>query len=111
MVVTDHAIQITAYNEIGQKPRFNNNYESYGDLTLYKWGTDFISESSGALKYVDFDKPLLSLGFEEIIPLENRQVIGMVHNDFKEKLVGSNITVRGIHCTDAVPNEGSFGRK
>ncbi len=111
VLVTDDAIEITAYNEIGQKHRFNNNYESYGHLNINKWGSNFTSESSGALKFVDFHLPLIYLSFEEIVPLESRQVIGMVHNDFKNKLIGSNITIQGIHCTDAIPNEGSFGRE
>jgi hypothetical protein len=111
VVVTDHTIQITAYNEIGEKPRFNNNYEAYGLLTLYKWGTETHVESSGALKILDISSPLMKLTFEEIVPLQSRQVIGMVHNDFKEKLVATSILVWGINCTNSLPNEGSFGRK
>lgn len=111
VLVTDDAIQITSFNEIGRKPRFNNDYEVHGELTMYKWGEDFYLESSGILEVINFEKPLIVLDFEEIVPLRSRQVIGMDHNDSNDKLIASNITMRGIHCTDAMANKGSFGRE
>ncbi len=111
VVVTDDAIQITVYNEVGQQPRFNNNYEVDGQLTLYKWGTELVVEATGVLQVVDSASENIVLNFEEIVPLSSRQVVGMVHDDFYKMLVGSRITMRGVQCTDAMPNEGNFGRE
>mmetsp|Transcript_6269 Transcript_6269/g.7943 ORF Transcript_6269/g.7943 Transcript_6269/m.7943 type:complete len:512 (+) Transcript_6269:47-1582(+) len=109
--VTDNSIQITAYNEIGQKPRYNNNYESNGELTLFKWGTEVsFSESSGILKIVEVESSIVHLNFDEIVSLESRQVVGMIHNDSKDELVGKEIDMRGIDCLHSMPNEGSFGQ-
>jgi len=34
--VTNYSLNVTAYNEIGVKPRYNNNYRAYGNLIVNK---------------------------------------------------------------------------
>jgi hypothetical protein len=109
VVVTDHTIHITAHNEIGDMPRYNNNYEEHGSLTMYKWGEEVFVDSSGALEILDTVSPLIKLTFENTVPLKSRQIIGMDIDN--TKLVASKVTIGGITCTESLPNEGSFGRK
>ena len=66
--------------------------------------------STGVLKLLNRTSALVHLDFEEVIPLEKRQVVGMQHDDVKATLVGKRITIRGIESTQSLPNQGSFGR-
>ena len=60
---------------------------------------------------LDRDSALIHLTFEEVVHLESRPVLGMLHDNFGDKLVGVSITMRGVKCTESMPNLGSFGRK
>jgi len=138
--VTDYSLNVTAYNEIGVKARENNNYVAYGNLMLNKSGVTSGSKasipsnalsnlpsssprsspsvkpscdhicSSGVLELLDRTSALVHLNFEQIVPLETRQVVGMRHDDKGKILVGKRITIREIECTDSLPNQGSFGQ-
>ena len=110
-VVNDDMIHITSYNEVGEDPRWNNNYEMHGQLTIDKTSSSTVISSSGALELLDRDVELVHLTFEELVPLKSRQVLGMVHDQYGEKLVGESVTMRNIRCSESMPNKGAFGRK
>ena len=111
IVIDDNRIQIESYNEVGTESRWNNNYSLQGQLLVDKSSSDTIIQTSGVLELLDKLDPIVNLDFEKVVPLRERQVLGMVHDDFGEKLVGDAITMRGTKCTDAIPNQGSFGRE
>jgi len=121
--VTDSTLEITAYNEIGPKPKYNMNYKVHGSLLLDKAVESTVEStfttsprvqlstvihSSGILKLVDTASALIHFNFGKTIPLRKRQVIGM-KND--EGLNVKSITVRGRKCSDSLPNKGSFGQQ
>jgi len=66
--------------------------------------------SHGVLKLLNREEVLVHLDFEEIIPLQERQVIGMRHDDEDESLVAKRITIRGKISKHSIPNQGTFGR-
>ena len=105
------AVLLNLYNEIGNKTKWNNNHVEHGHLTIDKSSSSTNISSSGALELLDRYSPLVHFTFEGVVPLEERQVLGMIHDDFDDKLVGTSITIRGATCTESMPNEGSFGRK
>ena len=111
VIVEDSRVQIESYNEIGSESRWNNNHELNGHLMVDKSSSATQIDASGIMDLVDKVIPIVHFDFEEIVPLKDRQILGMVHDDFTEKLVGDTITMRGIKCTNASPNQGSFGRK
>jgi len=130
--VTDYTLNLTSYNEIGPKRKYNNNYVAYGNLMLNK--SEIINRSikkstgkestgpgtmipscdhicsSGVLELLDRKSALVYLSFKQIVPLETRQVVGMHHDNVKKFLVGKRITMRGTQCTKSLPNQGSFGQ-
>lgn len=69
-----------------------------------------VISSSGVLELLDRTSALVHLDFEEAIPLEKRQVVGMQHDDVKVTLIGKRITIRGVESTQSLPNQGSFGQ-
>ena len=109
--VSDYTIDISSYNEIGDAAKWNNNYAEHGRLTIDKSTSLTKITSSGALKLLDRNAPLIHFNFENFVALKSRQVLGMVHDDFDDKLVGDRITVRGVTSTESMPNWGEFGRK
>ena len=109
--VTQDKINISLYNEIGEEPRYNNNYEVSGRVVIDKSLPSTRISSEGGLKLLDRDVALIHLDFEGVVALRSRQVIGMAHTDIMEKLVADRITIRGIQCTKSMPNFGDFGRK
>jgi len=64
--------------------------------------------SSGVLQLLHKKSALIHIDFEKKIPLRKRQVVGMHHDDEKDKLIGSRITIRGIKSKYSLPNKGSF---
>ena len=109
--VSDYTIDMSSYNEIGDAAKWNNNYAEHGRLTIDKSTSLTEITSSGALKLLDRNAPLIHFNFENFVALKSRQVLGMVHDDFDDKLVGDRITVRGVTSTESMPNWGEFGRK
>ena len=131
--VTDHYLNITSYNEVGTKRMNNMNYVAHGRLMLEKSDcsvdkpqlhlrnpdrnvisprcarTDI--SASGVLELLDIASALLHFDFEEILPLGNRQVIGLQHDDHLETIVAKSITIRGMKSQESLPNQGSFDRK
>jgi len=109
--VNDDVINIKSYNEIGDARKWNNNYELQGQLTIDKMSSSTSISSSGSLELLQRDVELVHLSFEEMVPLKDRQVLGMVHDQISEKMIGDSITMRNIKCHDSIPNHGVFGRK
>ncbi|GFH44387.1 hypothetical protein CTEN210_00861 [Chaetoceros tenuissimus] len=109
--VNDDVIEIEAYNEIGDLPKFNNQYEQHGYLTIDKTQDETLITSQGVLKLLDRDSELIHLTFEEILPLSERQVLGMIHDQMEEKLIGDSVTMRGVSCEEAILNYGEFGQQ
>eukprot|EP00979_Chaetoceros_neogracilis_P001571 scaffold271_cov113-Chaetoceros_neogracile.AAC.1 len=61
-------------NEIGEKQRWNGDYEESGHLTIDKSNSsNTIVSSSGELELIDPDSSLIKFDFEEILPLGSRQ--------------------------------------
>jgi len=86
--------------------KFNNNYVEDGYLTVNKtWRTVHI-DSGGELQLLDSHEALLHFDFEDVIPLGQRQVLGLSGED---SLVAYSIEIDGMNCTDSFINHGSFG--
>jgi hypothetical protein len=115
--VTDDSFTISSYNEVGNDWRFNNNYTKYGEIIVDKsanGGTGTSISSSGSLKILEeWSSPLIQFNFEEedTYPFNSRQIVGIKHNQFKETLLGHNITIRNEISSTGMENHGIFGRK
>jgi len=112
--VTDSTLNITAYNEIGDSKTHNMEYEVHGSLLLVKTmdasavetlGVESYRElppsklsteiySSGILKLLDRTSALVHLTFDEKLPLEDRQVIGMNDHKVDAPLINKSIDIR-----------------
>jgi len=106
--ITEEQIQVKHYNEIGEKRKFNNQYEEDGRLTIVKLSGEVQIDSSGELELLDDSIALIYLDFEEITPLGTRQVLGLYGN---ESRMADNIDVDGVTCRDSLENKGSFGKQ
>ena len=108
--VTDTKLNMTLYNEIGTKARYNQQYEWFGSLSLDKSQGFPMVESMGQLELLNREAPLLYFDFEESIPLGKRVVLGLEHDLVHETLIQSHITIRNVVCREALINHGSLGR-
>ena len=99
-------INVRIYNEIGNKKTWNGQYEKAGHITIDKTAQNTNMSSSGLLKILDLDAPLLFFNFEEILPLDKRQVLGFRGDD---SLIANEVTIRNELCTKSMPNVGGFG--
>ena len=106
--VSDDTIEVEHYNEVGDAPKFNNNYVQDGRLMIDKSFGEVRVESYGELKVIDEDLPLIHFNFEAVTPLGTRQVLGMESED---RLIAKTININGINCTDSLENHGSFGNQ
>jgi len=113
-------ISVKYYEEVGSLPNGAKSYQQSGSLVIEKkQGTSSSSSeksilSSGALKIVKWINVLLKFDFEIIAPMSSRPIPSLVKiNEDNEKigLVASDIDVRGVNCSHAMPNHGQFGRK
>jgi len=120
--VTDSTLNITAYNEIGQKATHNMEYEIFGNLFLEKIMESSIGNvsspntsteiySSGVLELLDRTSALIYLPFDEKVLLQDRQVLGMNDHNVDAPLINESINIRGKNCTKAFHNNGSFGQQ
>jgi hypothetical protein len=105
--ITDDQIHVKHYNEIGDKWRFNNQYEEDGSLHISKSSEEISIESSGELKLLDDSVALIRFDFEEITPLGTRQVLGF-HGD-KTALMANGVcfTCKTLHAALFSPNFGN----
>jgi len=71
---------------------------------------DTAISSTGVLRLLDRASALIHFDFETILPLGNRQVIGLQHDDHRETLVAKSITIRGTKSEESLPNLGSFDK-
>ncbi len=99
-------IDVTVYNEYGDKPAYNAKYESSGHLQIDKSSGNTEISSSGMLELLDTKSEIISFDFDEVHPLGTRQVISM--ND-EEHLMARQVTIRDKVCTDSMFNKGGFG--
>jgi len=112
ILVEEEKIHIVAFNEIGSKPRWNDEHDIHGNLIIDKSLGIVTMDSDGALEILDRNSPLIHISFEGAVPLETRQIIGMTHDDIGEKLIGSRISMRdGIVSSQAMANQGEFGQQ
>jgi len=105
--IRDDIINVRIHNEIGSKKSWNGQYEEAGHLIIDKtssYNTNI--SSSGLLKVLDLNAPLLFFHFDEILPLGKRQVLGF-HGD--DSLIANEVTIRNELCTKSMPNLGGFG--
>lgn len=111
--VTDDGFSIRAYNEIGSKWRWNAMYSQYGLLEVDKSTTKANITSDGILKVLDLQKPLVRLKFDgrDVFPLQERIVVGMKYNQYRQMLGGYSKEIRGVNSTEGMINFGEFGRK
>lgn len=109
--VTADTLELTSYNEQGTLASYNANYTAWGNLKIDKSGNKTKIESSGVLKLLDRWQPLLQFSFEEINTLESRPVLKIRHDDYKETLVQTKITIRGVECYYSLQNFGTFDRE
>ena len=106
--ITEDQIQVKHYNEIGEKRKFNNQYEEDGRLTIVKLPGEVQIDSCGELELLDDSVALIYLDFEEITPLGTRQVLGL---DGNEGRMANSIDIDGVTCRDSLENKGSFGKQ
>jgi len=104
--VSENVLDVKIYNEIGNKPKFNAQYEESGHLTIDKTAAATQLSSSGMLKLLDLNSPLLIYDFEDIVPLGTRQVPGF---DSKTSLMATESVIRGKICKESMYNNGQFG--
>ena len=109
--VTDDAIDITSYNEVGVKPKNNRNYEFNGHLNVDKSNGTPKFDTSGTLQFFNRWVALIHFDFEEIMSLASRPVPVLKHDDHDNTLIQRKITVRGTECAESVPNRGSYDRE
>ena len=72
--VSENVLDVKIYNEIGNKAKFNAQYEESGHLIIDKTAAATQLSSSGTLKLLDLNSPILIYDFEDIVPLGTRQV-------------------------------------
>jgi hypothetical protein len=106
--IGDDSINIKAFNEVGTKPKGNNNYTQFGEISVDKSLNGTMIESHGILELLDVDAPLIRFDFEDIVQMSTHQVIGLKN---KQQLILSEVNIRGISCTESMKNKGVFGRK
>ena len=108
--ITEDQIQVKHYNEIGEKRKFNNQYEEDGRLTIIKLSGEGEAQidSCGELELLDDSVALIYLDFEEITPLGTRQVLGL---DGNESRMANSIDINGVTCRDSLENKGTFGKQ
>ena len=111
--VTEDGFSIAAYNEIGTEWRWNANYTKYGMLTVDKSTPNTQITSTGILKVLNLKKPIIRLKFDRrnVFPLQERIVVGMKYNQYKQMLGGYSKEIRGVNSTEGMINFGDFGRK
>jgi len=107
--VTDDRLHLTSFNEVGKEPKYNKNYVAHGEIIVDKLNS--IISSSGVLKLLNRNKPLIHFDFEEVLLLETRQVLGLKHDNYKKSTVAKKISIRGVACEHALSNKGSFGQQ
>lgn len=112
-VESDDILRVSHYNEVGTKPRNNDNYEQTGSLVIDKAGNSTLIESSGTLELLDNKDMLIRFDFEEIVPMSSRQVIGLRQKvgKYDVGLIANSRKMRGISCNQSLPNQGKLGRK
>ncbi len=107
MDIRDDIIDVRIHNEIGKMKSWNGQYEEAGHLTIDKTSSyNTKISSSGLLKVLDLNGPLLSFEFDEILPLSKRQVLGFQGDD---SLIPNEVAIRNELCTKSMPNVGGFG--
>ena len=72
--LTNGVVNVTLYNEVGEKPQFNGQYVRSGQLVIDKSNGQTQITSSGDLELVDSFQPILVFDFEDVFPLGDRQV-------------------------------------
>lgn len=113
--ITSTGFKIEAFNEIGEKWRWNANYEKYGELDIQKDGNGVtIIKDEGALQLLNANAgPLINFEFnkDEKYPLNSRQILGLKYDNYEDHLIGESTTIRGIQSKNGLSNLGEFGRK
>lgn len=90
---------------------YNYEYEISGRLVISKLGDERTFESHGELTLLDRLQPMIHFTFEEIVPLDSRQVIGLGESVNAKRLpTVQSVTVEGIECNQSIPNIGAFGK-
>jgi len=96
--VSDDVLDIALMNEIGEKQRWNGNYEESGHLTIDKSNSsNIIVSASGELELIDPDSSLIKFDFEEILPLGSRQVSKRIYSSDYFTL-SSRLTPSPLYC-------------
>jgi hypothetical protein len=99
VITTEDVVNITLWNEAGPKTKWNDNYIEYGRLVIDKSGSKPVIESSGELTLLDPDSVLIKFDFDEIVPLDTRQVC-VIKEVSKTVLLSSNpYHLLSIRCT------------
>ncbi len=113
--VTDDSFIISVYNELGTEWRLVGNYTKYGELKVNKSPSAITPiQSSGVLRLINKESgPTIRINFDErdTYPLNTTQIVGMKHNQYKETLIGQNITLRNETASTGMKYFGYFGRK
>ncbi len=104
--VTDDVIQLISYNEYGNKPKWNAQYEEHGRLTIDKSSFTKEIRGSGVLAPLDQEAVLIHYDFKEETPLASRQVPGLSDDT---NLIADRIEIRGAMCYKSMENHGAFG--
>jgi hypothetical protein len=111
--VSDDTIDISLFNEIGEKPvMYNYDYEKNGRLIIMKNTSNSEIIGNGELALLDRNEPMIHFNFEEIVSLRSRPVIGLGYLPSVKKNTPkiSEVLVQGIECAFSLPNIGQFGQ-
>ncbi len=104
--VTEDIINVNIYNEYGDDPNYNGQYNLAGHLQIDKSSEVTEILSSGMLNLLDLKSEVVSFDFEEIHPLGKRQVLGLKD---REHLMLTEVEIRGKVCKESMFNQGVFG--
>lgn len=113
-IFSNKQIDINSYKMIGREryPK-NFNYKKSGNISIRSNNHDLNKgktiESSGDLKLLNPEEPILNFNFEEKVLLKERPVYRLKSQNASP--VDDKVTIRGVTCKHSLPNMGQFGQQ
>ncbi|MBK1875862.1 LamG domain-containing protein [Pelagicoccus mobilis] len=101
--ISDDKIEVTCYQHIGEKPS-DGKYEVSGKLLIDKTTAETKIDGDGELALLDPSDRHFYFDFEETLLLEEHPIMGM-----KNRKKGDPRIIRGVRCSELIPNRGGFG--
>jgi len=103
--VSDNRIELTLYNQIGEKPS-DGKCEVSGRLLIDKSAPETEIRGEGELALLDSNSRLYYFNFEEDLALQDNPIVGLSGRPKKKNMK----QIRGVKCSRVFPNLGTFGK-